>query len=144
MNAIAKGILAGLTATAVLSVLMIIKSMMGIMPELDIMQMLSSMMGASSSIPGWMAHFAIGALGYGVAFVLLFDKLPGASLIVRGIALGVAGWLLMMVAVMPMAGAGLFGLRLGMPAPVLTLVLHVIFGAALGATYAKLVQPSLA
>lgn len=41
---------------------------------------------------------------------------------------------------MPMAGAGIFGLNLGMMAPVMTLVLHLIYGAVLGAVYAALLN----
>jgi hypothetical protein len=37
-----------------------------------------------------------------------------------------------------MAGAGLFGLDIGMMAPVVTLVLHVVFGVVLGGTYGLL------
>jgi hypothetical protein len=37
-----------------------------------------------------------------------------------------------------MAGAGLFGVKLGMIAPVMTLILHLIWGAVLGYTYGKL------
>mgnify|MGYP000169687771 CR=1 FL=1 len=34
---------------------------------------------------------------------------------------------------LPMAGAGFFGLSLGMMAPIMTLVLHLVYGAVLGA-----------
>ena len=34
--------------------------------------------------------------------------------------------------VMPMAGAGLFGMKLGMMAPLMTWVLHLVFGAVMG------------
>jgi len=44
-------------------------------------------------------------------------------------------WLVMMVMLMPMAGAGAFGLQLGLMAPVATLILHWIYGAVLGAVY---------
>ena len=44
----------------------------------------------------------------------------------------------MMIALMPMAGAGLFGLGLGMTTPVATLVLHVVFGLVLGGVYGLL------
>ncbi len=37
-----------------------------------------------------------------------------------------------------MAGAGLFGLKLGMIATVMTLILHLIWGAVLGYIYGKL------
>lgn len=33
---------------------------------------------------------------------------------------------------MPMVGAGLFGLQMGIMAPMMTLVLHLIFGAVFG------------
>ena len=44
----------------------------------------------------------------------------------------------MMIAVMPMSGAGLFGMSLGMVAPAMTLMLHLVFGVILGFTYQKL------
>jgi len=46
----------------------------------------------------------------------------------------------MMVAMMPMAGAGFFGMQLGIMAPVLTLVMHIVFGAVLGGVYGMLLQ----
>ena len=42
-----RGIVAGLVATAVLSMIMLAKGMMGLMPELDVIAMLSSMMNTS-------------------------------------------------------------------------------------------------
>jgi hypothetical protein len=42
----------------------------------------------------------------------------------------------MMIAMMPMAGAGFFGSHLGMTAPVMTLMLHIVFGFVLGSVYA--------
>lgn len=44
-------------------------------------------------------------------------------------------WFVMMVLLMPLAGAGAFGLKLGVTAPVATLILHWIYGAVLGAVY---------
>jgi hypothetical protein len=41
----------------------------------------------------------------------------------------------MMITMMPMAGAGLFGLGLGGMTPVVTLVLHIVYGLVLGETY---------
>ena len=48
---------------------------------------------------------------------------------------GALAWLLMMLIPMPMAGAGLFVMKMGMMTPIMTLVLHLIWGAVLGATY---------
>jgi uncharacterized protein DUF6789 len=136
MNNNLRGIIAGLAATVVLSVLMLIKGMMGMMPDLNVIAMLAGQMGGSMMM-GWVAHFVIGAVLYGLAVANLGSVL-GASDLVRGIVLGVIGWLIMMVALMPMVGAGLFAMNMGMMAAVATLVLHLIFGIVLGYTYKKL------
>lgn len=43
-------------------------------------------------------------------------------------------WLMIMIGPMPMpmSGAGLFGLQLGMVAPIITFVLHIVFGLVMG------------
>lgn len=137
MSNIGKGVIAGFVATTVLSMLMLMKSAMGLMPELDIIAMLGSMMG-TGAVMSWIAHFMIGSVIWGGLFAVLSPSLPGGSLWLKGIVFGVGAWLMMMVAVMPMAGAGFFGMSLGMAAPVMTLMLHVIFGAVLGGVYSAL------
>jgi len=137
MNNIGKGVIAGFVATTVLSMLMLMKSAMGLMPELDVVAMLGSMTGTGPAM-GWIAHFVIGSVVWGGLFAVLAPSLPGGSLWLKGIVFGIGAWLLMMVAVMPMAGAGLFGMGLGMAAPVMTLMLHVIYGAVLGGVYSAL------
>lgn len=132
---ILKGMAAGFAATVVLSALMVMKSMMGLMSELNIIAMLSKMMGASTPAMGWLAHFMIGTIVWGGLFAWLNPHLPGKSHWLKGVTLGVGAWVLMMIVVMPMAGAGLFGLNLGIMAPIMTLMLHVIYGAVLGGVY---------
>lgn len=74
---------------------------------------------------------------WGGLFAWLAGILPDGY-ILKGIILGLIAWLLMMLLVMPMAGAGLFTMNLGIMAPAMTLILHVIFGAVLGYSYARL------
>ena len=139
MGRITKGFVAGAAATAVLSALMIMKSMMGLMPALDLPKMIAGMIGAPDQpIIGWAVHVMIGVVGYGVAIALADGRLPGRSRILHGVLIGFVGWLVMMVMLMPMAGAGLFGMALGMMAPLMTLMLHLIFGAVLGGVYGRL------
>lgn len=139
MNKIVSGMLAGLLATVVLSALMLAKAMMGLMPDVDVIAMLAKQMGSGSAL-GWMAHFMIGIVGYGVAYALVFSNLPLAGHAIRGLLLGIVGWLGMMVMLMPMMGAGLFGTLMpsGMMVPVATLMLHAVFGVVLGLTFKKL------
>jgi uncharacterized membrane protein YagU involved in acid resistance len=134
---IGRGIAAGFVATVVLSAMMLMKHSMGLMPELDPIEMLTSMAGASSPAVGWIAHFVIGSIFWGVGFAIVSPYLPGPYWL-RGTIFAVGAWLMMMLVVMPMAGAGLFGLDLGMMAPVVTLVLHVVFGLVLGGIYGLL------
>lgn len=143
MTNLKSGFIAGFIATVVLSVLMVMKGVMGVMPELDVAAMLAGMIGAPV-IVGWIAHFVIGTVAWGGGFAVLYDYIPGNSAVQKGIVFGIADWLGMMVLIMPMAGAGFFGLGLGVMAPVMTLVLHVIFGAVLGAVFANRAQSALA
>lgn len=136
MNTLGRGAIAGLAATVVLSMIMIAKMMMGLMPELNVIQMLSGMLGTSAAV-AWLVHFAVGIV-WGVLFALVYGALPGGNGIVKGIVFGLLGWLAMMLFVMPMAGAGLFGMNLGIMAPVMTAILHVVFGAVMGFAYEKL------
>mgnify|MGYP005861573707 CR=1 FL=1 len=135
MKNLTAGILAGLIATAVLSVLMMLKGMMGMMPDLNVIAMIAGMMGVGAMV-GWVVHFVIGAV-YGAIFAQVLDTPETGTAALRGIALGVIAWLVMMIVIMPMTGNGLFGMAMpsGMMIPVATLVLHIIFGAVLGLSY---------
>lgn len=140
MQKLGKGMLAGLAATVVLSALMVMKAMMGIMPALDLPRMIAGMMGAPNApLLGWIVHFMIGVVGYGIAIVIFGNSATGAGNVMRGIAIGVVGWLIMMLMLMPMVGAGFFGLNMGVMAPMMTLILHIIFGAVLGWVYGRLI-----
>lgn len=141
MQKIVAGLVAGFIATVVLSVIMVAKSVMGIMPELDVIAMLSAMMGAPATM-GWLGHFMIGTLAWGGGFALLYGLIPGGVALTKGIVFGIAAWLGMMVMVMPMAGAGFFGMGFGIMAPMMTLVLHIIFGAVLGTVFHMLAAPT--
>lgn len=114
---------------------MLMKGAMGLMPHLNVIAMLAHMIGFGGPALGWLVHFLIGTVLWGVLFALLYPSLPGSEPVVKGMVFAVGAWLLMMIVVMPMAGAHIFGLKLGIMAPVMTLILHLIWGAALGFVY---------
>ena len=133
---------AGFVATVALSALMVMKAMMGLMPDLNAIRMLTQMSHAmlgtpASPVIGWLLHFLIGTVSWGTTYAWLRPRLPGTPL-QRGLIFATGAWLLMMIMVMPMAGAGIFGLRLGLMAPVATLMLHWVYGAVLGLVEARL------
>ena len=135
MKTIGKGIVAGFAATVALSLIMLLKAGMGLMPDLNVIAMLTKMLGGSSPVTGWIAHFAIGAVAWGILFVWLDPNIPGNAHWLKGVVFGIGAWLLMMIIIMPMAGAGFFGMNLGIMAPVMTLILHLIYGVVLGGVY---------
>jgi len=113
------------------------------MPELNAIKMMTMMahdMMGTPAIPavGWVMHFMIGTAVWGVLFALFSQFFPGGNSIIKGMVFGTLAWVMMMVLVMPMAGAGLFGLSMGMMAPIMTWILHLIYGAVLGGAYDKL------
>lgn len=63
---------------------------------------------------------------------------PGSSYLAKGAWFSVGAWLLMMIVAMPMAGAGFFGMSIGIMAPLATLVLHLVYGFVLGPVFGKL------
>lgn len=143
MKEIGKGLLARLAATTVLSILMVLKAMAGLPPGLAIPKMLAAMAGASGQpIIGWIIHALIGIVVYGIAIALVRKNMPGSS-IVQGLSLSVIGWLIMMIVLMPIAGAGLFAMNMRPSASVATLELHLIFGAVLGWILGRLMSVSV-
>lgn len=67
--------IAGFAATIVLSVIMLLKGMMGLMPELDVIAMLSKMaqdiMGVGGAGLAWAIRFMIGTVLWGALFAFL-------------------------------------------------------------------------
>ena len=149
MSCTIRSMVAGFIATVVLSLLMLMKGAAGLMPALNPIAMLTDMAHAKMGMPpspiiGWVAHFMIGTILWGILFKLLYSWLPGGNALLKGASFSVLAWLMMMILPMPMAGAGLFGMKLGMMAPVMTLMMHLVWGAVLGYTYGWLAADAAA
>ena len=139
MNRYGVGIIAGFAATIALSLIMVIKAAAGFMPMLNVIALLSALLG-NPGVPlvGWTAHFVIGAIIWGALFAALVPSLPGAYC-VRGAIFSGGAWLAMMIILMPLAGKGVFAAHAGLPVAVATLVLHLIYGVVLGAVFGGLI-----
>ena len=85
-----------------------------------------------------MDHFIVGALVWGLLFAAFDARLREGAYWLKGLIFGVFAWVLMMVLFMPMAKAGFFGAKIGMQAPLVTLMHHVVYGLVLGVTYGML------
>jgi len=129
-----KGTIAGFVATLVLSGLMILNSTLGVLPEMDIIHLLT-VLGTLSVPSAWMDHFIVGVLYWGLLFAAFDAITTRPALWMKGVIFGVIAWLMMMLVFMPLAGAGFFGTKLDIMAVVGLLILHLVYGVVLGATY---------
>jgi hypothetical protein len=127
------GMLAGFVATAILSMMMLMKKAMGIMPELDMIGMMSDVTGTSRTV-AWIIHFLVGIVIYGVLIAVLAGVFPFDKWI-TGIIAGAIGWMVASLTFMPAAGKGVFALKIGVSALVMSMMIHIMFGAMLGLIY---------
>jgi hypothetical protein len=140
VNRIGISIVAGIVATGVLWVL---KSTRGSIPQLDTIRFLDRVAEATSKATGlpdtlttgWIWHWVIGTLIWATLFGIMQPILPGRTFWVKGVAFGVITGLLTMLLVMPLAGAGYFGMDLTLMDPVVSLVYHIIYGVTLAGVY---------
>ncbi len=132
-----KGMVAGLVATLVLSALLLLEGTMNIAPEFNIIRLLTSL-GSIGTVAAWMDHFIVGVVVWGLLFGAYDAVATRPAHWLKGIIFGVFSWLMMMVLFMPMAKAGFFGAKIGIMAPVVTLIYHLVYGAVLGAAYGLL------
>jgi len=133
-----KGMIAGFVATLVLSGLLMFKSTMDLAPHLNIIRLLTQL-GSIGTVAAWMDHFIVGTLVWGLLFAAFNAVYERGAYWLKGLMFGVFAWVLMMVLFMPMAKAGFFGSKIGIEAPLVTLLYHLVYGLVLGVTYGLLV-----
>lgn len=139
MSRVQKGLIAGLTATVVVSVLEVANLMLGPWAA-SFPRLLSVMLGTPDLIAvGWVAHFVAG-LGLGAAFGVLCPRLPTDTPESKGILFAVGAFILMGLTISPIAGTGMFFMRAGFGTLAWMIVSHAIFGIVLGNVYGRLVR----
>jgi hypothetical protein len=132
-----KGMIAGFVATVVLSALLLLKSTMDLVPELNIIRLLTNL-GSIGTVAAWMDHFIVGVVVWGLLFGAYDAVAARPAYWLKGIIFGVFAWLMMMVLFMPLAKQGFFGSKIGVMALVVTLLYHLVYGIVLGVTYGLL------
>lgn len=138
-DSLRRGLLAGLVATTVVSLCMLLKQALGFMPHVNLVMDLAYALGYRDAVSGWTAHYLIGVLAWGILFPR-FDRSLRFPHWINGVYFASIVWFGVMLLVMPAAGQGLFGSHLALGTPTVTLFLHWIYGAVLGQTY-SLLQP---
>ena len=140
------GMIAGLAATLVLTMLELTK---GMLPQLETIRFLENVAVIAAHVTGlpvvpmagWLWHFTIGILWWGGLFGFMLPLLPGRRIWLKGAVFGIIAGLLVLLMVMPLAGAGYFGMQISWLDPLVSMVYHVIYGVVLGAVYGILAKP---
>ncbi len=129
---VGKAIVAGLTGTILITLMMYFVAPMMLGKPMDTAGMLGKMLG-DSWILGMMMHFINGTVIFPLIYLLaIYPVLTGKPWI-RGTLWGVALWILSQAVVMPMMGGGFFSSQMGgMMAAVASLMGHIAYGAVLG------------
>jgi hypothetical protein len=141
---VARGILAGLLATCVLSLLMLGNDWVPHVEPVPVTLLIGiaravlAGTGLRAPFAGWLWFFAIGSLWWGTWFAVMAPILPGRSFWIKGAVFGLGAGLLVVWTVMPLAAGGAVGMKLTIWQPLVTVSEHLIYGVALGAIYGRL------
>ena len=134
-----RGIAAGFVATCVLSLLM---QMKGWLPQFDTITLLDSIAhglfldaGLPTPFAGGLWHVIVGSLVWGWMYAVMEPIVPGHRPLGKGIYFGLMVTLVVWFTVLPLAGAGLFGIQLGLVQPFVSLLQHVLYGVVLALVY---------
>jgi hypothetical protein len=139
---IAYGMLAGILATCLLSLLTLSG---GLVPQFKLVNLLIGITqvvldgsGLPAPFAGWLWFFAIGGLWWGAWFAIIAPIIPGRSFLIKGAVFGLVIGFVVIWTIMPLAAGGALGMRLSLLQPVVTLIEHLIYGLALGLIYSRL------
>ncbi len=142
-NKFQQSIFAGITATIVMSLLMMVSAVMG-MPKMSPPDLVAAMMGLPIAA-GWVIHFMIGilfAMGYVFLFNNLLKKIPGK--ILRGAVYGLIVFIVAQIS-FPILGAIFADANNSEPEGSMVLLMigsvvgHIVFGIVI----ALMVKPVL-
>lgn len=140
-----KAIIAGICGSVAHTLLMYLKSRIGLLPSFQPYESLQAALGRITGgqvhpIVPWVLSFLNGSTILSFAFDHLSPRLPGRSGLAKGLAFGVAGWLAMGLAFFPLIGLGPFaaGLGLGVAPALFSLAMILAYSLVLGAVYGAL------
>src|SRR5690606_8774586 len=138
MPRVQRGLLAGLAATVVVSIIEAVNVTVGHW-AVAFPQLLSVIL-QTPDVPavGWIAHLIAG-LGLSALFGVLCPRLPTDTAESKGILFAVGAFILMGLVIAPIGGAGMFFMRAGFGTLAWMIASHAIFGIVLGNVYGRLV-----
>lgn len=139
MSRVQKGLVAGLAATVVVSVIEAVNMTVGHWAVAFPQLLAVILQNPDNVMLGWIGHFVAG-LGLGAVFGLLCPRLPTDTPESKGILFAVGAFIVMGLLIAPIGGAGMFFMRAGFGTLAWMIVSHAIFGIVLGNVYGRLMR----
>jgi hypothetical protein len=135
-----RGILAGVLATCVLSLLMV---SWWLPPKFETVTLLIGIARAvlegggfpTPPFAGWLWFFVIGGVWWGTWFAIIAPIIPGRAFWMKGAVFGGVTGLLVIWTIMPLAAGGALGMKLSLWQPLVTVSEHLVYGLSLGVIY---------
>jgi hypothetical protein len=134
MGDVTEGIIAGLIATIVTTIVIFAQQAAGIVPAFNLIALIQTAATGNDLVFAWVFHFVVGVVVWGGLFAVFSPHLPGPHW-VRGLIFGLLTWLATMLAFLPAAGMPMFALGSGAAIPMVALAINLIFGLVLGESY---------
>jgi len=131
-----KGAYAGLVATIPVAILALGKQNLGLIPQLDLIDILTRLTGIPWNGTGWVLLFVIGAI-LGMGFASLDSHVSDATTLgegIRGAFFGFLLWVILMIILLPLYNTDGFGMAFAGG----VLAACLIFGVVMGIVYEKL------
>ena len=129
----------GFIASAISSLVLILTTSLALIPQFDFVAIQGSIFGlTSTAISAWVIYFVIGTFLWGLLYPLIEPYLGAKTPAARGALFGIIIWIIVMVALMPLAQAGFFLKEYGFGAAAIVLLTDLVFGASIGHFYNKL------
>jgi hypothetical protein len=136
LHDLGKGAFAGLIATIPVALIAIIKQFAGLIPQLDLIAILTGLTGIPWNGTGWVVLFAIGVV-LGMGFASLDSHVSDATEageMVRGALFGFLLWIVLMVLFIPLYSNDGFGMTFAGG----VLGSCIVFGVVLGMLYERM------
>ena len=131
-----KGAYAGLVAAIPVAILAAGKQFLGLIPELDLISILTTLTGIPWNGTGWVLLFVIGAI-LGMGFASLDSHVSDATTLgemARGALFGFLLWVIMMIILIPLYESDGFGV----PFAGGVLAACLVFGVVMGIAYERM------
>jgi len=127
--------LSGLVATVFTGSMLLMNNALHAIPGINITRTLANLLGSDSIMAGVAAILVAGIAVFGALFPYIAPRIPVRSYFAKGLLLGIATWLGMMLLVMPLGGSGLFGMSASSVVAPVALVLSLVYWMVLVLSY---------